>query len=451
MEAITQLTQQLGPWGYLIIYTVVMLECQPLLGLFMPGETLVVASGFLARNGVFDLKILIPVIAAGAIIGDTIGFELGRRLGRGWLQHYGHWFGVRETHLAKVDRYFLQHGGKSVFLSHFLHLLRALMPFMAGASGMRYIRFASYNTLGCILWAVIFAVLGYLFGQSWELIHHWAGRAGAVLGALLLLIIVLGSIWSWIVRNEADLWRRWLVFLRRPRVANFLRRTNSLVESLCRKLTPPGYLTFHLVAGALFIIAFTWCFGAFSSYGTSHHYLLALDHKILSWFEEHATRPLINLATRVAYFGSSTILTIASLLTGLVLALRRSWDRVLLLTLAMGGGAVLCVFLRVSHWPLPSLEDTFAILPSERFPSWHAMGSTLFCGFITAIVGASVKELRWRALTFLIAVVIVLLIALTRIYLGAHYLTDVVGAIAAGLAWLVWCQLGVLLMRRANS
>jgi len=448
MESIIGFTQGLGAWGYLIVYMVVMLECQPLLGLFMPGETLVIASGFLARSGAFNLKLLIPVVAAAAVIGDTIGFELGRRLGRGWLQHYGHWFGVRETHLVKVEGYFTRHGGKSVFFSHFLHLLRALMPFMAGASGMRYIRFAVYNTLGCFLWATIFTVLGYLFGQSWELIHHWAGRAAALLGALVLLLIALGSIWSWVVRNEADLWRRWLLFLQRPRVASFLERVNSRVAFLCHKLTRAGYLAVHLAVGASFIIAFTWCFGAISSNATSHHYLLVADHNILSWFQEHSTQPLVDLATRVAYFGSSLALTIGSLVAGFVLALRRSWDRVLLLILAMCGGAILCILLRISHWPLPLLEDPFALLPSERFPSWHVMGSTLFCGFITAMVGASVKELRWRALTLLIAVVIVLLIALTRIYVGAHYLTDVLGAIAAGLAWLIWSQLGVALIQR---
>ena len=185
VDYVADIARQLGPWAYLIVYLVVMLECQPLLGLFMPGETLVVASGFLAREGVFDLKVLIAVVAAAAVIGDTIGYELGRRLGRGWLQHYGHWFGVREKHLAKVDAFFLRHGGKSVFFSHFLHLLRALMPFMAGAGRVPYLRFAFYNTLGCVLWATIFVVLGYFFGQSWELLHRWAGRAGAVLGAFV--------------------------------------------------------------------------------------------------------------------------------------------------------------------------------------------------------------------------------------------------------------------------
>jgi undecaprenyl-diphosphatase len=446
---IIDFARQLGPWGYVIVYLVVMFECQPLLGLFMPGETLVVASGFLARGGAFDLKVLIPVVALAAVVGDSIGFELGRRLGRGWLQYYGHWFGVRDTHLAKVDGYFLRHGGKSVFFSHFLHLLRALMPFMAGASGMPYLRFVFYNTLGCILWASTFAVLGYFFGQSWELLHRWAGRAGAVLGALLLLILILGSMWGYVVRNELELRRRWQRFLQRPRVADLLRQVNGQVDFLCRKLTPTGYLALHLVAGASFIIAFTWCFGAIASNASSHHYLLALDHKILSWFSEHATRSLIDFATRVAYFGSSPSLAVASLVTAVILISRKSWDHLLLLFLTMVGGALLCFLLRISHWPLPLLEDSFAILPSERFPSWHAMGSTLFCGFIAALVGAAVIELRWRALTLFVAAVIVLLIALTRIYVGSHYVTDVVGAIAAGLAWLIWCQLGVELMQRA--
>ena len=209
VDYVADIARQLGPWAYLIVYLVVMLECQPLLGLFMPGETLVVASGFLAREGVFDLKILIVVIAAAAVIGDTIGYELGRRLGRGWLQHYGHWFGVRENHLARVDAFFVRHGGKSVFFSHFLHLLRALMPFMAGAGRVPYLRFAFYNTLGCILWATIFVVLGYFFGQSWELLHRWAGRAGAVLGAFVFFLLALGWIWGWIARNEMELWKRW--------------------------------------------------------------------------------------------------------------------------------------------------------------------------------------------------------------------------------------------------
>jgi membrane protein DedA with SNARE-associated domain/membrane-associated phospholipid phosphatase len=448
VDYIADIARQLGPWAYLIIYLVVMLECQPLLGLFMPGETLVVASGFLAREGVFDLKILIIVIAAAAVIGDSIGYELGRRLGRGWLQYYGHWFGVRERHLERVDAFFIRHGGKSVFFSHFLHLLRALMPFMAGASRLPYLRFVFYNTLGCVLWATIFVVLGYFFGHSWELIHRWAGRAGAVLGAFFLFLLALGWIWGWVARNEMELRRRWRIFLQRPRIARLEARLGQRIGFLCKQLTPAGYLALHVALGVFAIVLVSWSFGAIAATAEHHRYLLALDHKISFWFQEHSTRPLIDLAENLSRFGSPNVLAIVSIATGVFLLWRRSWYRLLLLVVAMGGGAVLCALLRIFHWSLPLPENPLAILPSNMFPSWHAMGSILFYGLLAVFIGASLNALRWRALTFLASCAVVLLIALTRIYVGAHYVTDVIGAIAAGLVWLIWSQIGVALMRR---
>ena len=322
------------------------------------------------------------------------------------------------------------------------------MPFMAGAGRVPYLRFAFYNTLGCILWATIFVVLGYFFGQSWELLHRWAGRAGAVLGAFVLFLLALGWIWGWIARNEMELRMRWSTFLQRPRVAGLSTRVTQRVDLLCKRLTPAGYLALHLVAGAFVIILVSWSFGAIASNAEGHHYLLAADHKIFSWFQEHSTRPLIHFAASVSRFGSATVLTIASFATSLFLLWRRSWHRLLMLLLAVGGGGALCVLLRIFHWTLPLPENPFAALPSDTFPSWHAMGSILFYGLLAVFIGAGLKALRWRALTFFIACVVVLLIALTRIYLGAHYVTDVIGAIVAGLAWLVWLQIGVALMRR---
>jgi membrane protein DedA with SNARE-associated domain len=120
-------------------------------------------AGFLAGRGVFDLDVLIVTIAAAAIIGDSIGYELGRHLGRNWLLRYGRWIGVSQSHLEKVDRYFQLHGGKSVFFSHFMHLLRGLMSFLAGSSRMRYPPFLFFNGLAvscgqpCSRYRAIFA------------------------------------------------------------------------------------------------------------------------------------------------------------------------------------------------------------------------------------------------------------------------------------------------------
>ena len=202
IEYFVDLASRAGHCGYLILFIIVVLECQALLGFFMPGESLVLMSGFLAGRGVFHLEALIGIVAVAAIVGDGIGFELGRKLGRDWLLRYGKWFGVRESALKKTEIYFERHGGKSVFFSHFLHLLRALMPFIAGASRMRYWRFLVPNAIGCLLWASVFTLLGYFFGENWDLLEKWIGRAGAVLGGLIVLIIAF--VWSrrWTVRES---------------------------------------------------------------------------------------------------------------------------------------------------------------------------------------------------------------------------------------------------------
>src|SRR5882757_3894683 len=118
LDYVLSLVERLGPWGFVIIFLIVMLECQPGLGFFMPAESLVVTAGFFASQGHFEIEALIAGVAAGAILGDTIGFELGVKLGRDWLLDHGGRFGIREEHVARVDDYFVRHGGKSVFLGH---------------------------------------------------------------------------------------------------------------------------------------------------------------------------------------------------------------------------------------------------------------------------------------------------------------------------------------------
>ena len=195
LEYIVYFVERVGYWGYFVIFFVVMLECQALLGLFMPGESLVLVSGFLAAQGVFDLEVLILVIFAAAVVGDSIGYELGRQLGRSWLEQHGPRFGLPRQRLDQIERFFVGHGGKSVFASHFMHIGRALTPFLAGSSHMPYLRFFVYNALGCALWAVTFALLGYFLGESWHVVEKWMGRASAILAGLLLLF--LGFIWLW--------------------------------------------------------------------------------------------------------------------------------------------------------------------------------------------------------------------------------------------------------------
>jgi len=164
-------------------------------GLLVPGESLVLVSGFLASRGFFAVGDLIVVVALGAILGDSLGYELGRRLGRPWLLRVGRWVGLRASHLERSEAFFARYGGPTVLLGRFIGFLRALAPFIAGASRMPYRQFLGYNMLGGILWAVGCVWLGYGLGASWQVAERWLGRASTMVGGALALLGVLAWLW----------------------------------------------------------------------------------------------------------------------------------------------------------------------------------------------------------------------------------------------------------------
>ncbi len=179
----------IGHGAYLAIFLVVSLESAACLGFFMPGETVVFLGGFLASQGVLDLKLLIPLVTVAAVLGDSIGYELGRLLQKSWLLRYGRWLGLREERWKRIDDFFHRHGGKTVFLARFSAFFRILVPFFAGAVRLSYFRFLLFNVLGGVVWAAGSVMIGYLAGESWRAIEHWIGR-----GALIVAIVIVGVI-----------------------------------------------------------------------------------------------------------------------------------------------------------------------------------------------------------------------------------------------------------------
>ena len=188
----------LGHWAYVVIFLAVCLESAAFLGFLIPAEMLVLLGGFLAAQGILKLPELMILVALGAVIGDSIGYELGRGLGRVWLLRIGRPLGFRRERMDRVDRFFARHGGKTVFFARFSAVFRILVPFTAGAARLAYLQFLFYNVLGGVIWAIVSVLAGYLAGESWLAVHHWLGRAGATAAALAGLLLL-----AWL------LWRRW--------------------------------------------------------------------------------------------------------------------------------------------------------------------------------------------------------------------------------------------------
>lgn len=177
-----------------MVFAGVTLESAALIGLLVPAETLVLAGGIAAAHGTLDAGDLSLLVVMGAMLGDTIGSLVGRQTSRIRVLSLGRWVGLRSSHLEHVDDLLSRHGGKVIILSRFVHLMRALTPFTAGASRMRYRDFVRFDALGASIWGVCFVSLGYFLGASWMAAERWTGRATEVLVGFVALLVVVSSI-----------------------------------------------------------------------------------------------------------------------------------------------------------------------------------------------------------------------------------------------------------------
>jgi membrane-associated protein len=184
-------SSSLGQWAYLAVPALAFLETAAFVGLLVPGETAVVVGGVVAERGDVALAAMIALVWVGAVTGDLVSFALGRRLGRPFLDSHGERLRIRPEHVERVERFFGRYGGRAVVVGRFVGILRALTPFVAGASRLPLRRFLPYSLVGALAWASTFTVVGYAFASSFESAGETAAHialAGAVLAAVALVV-----------------------------------------------------------------------------------------------------------------------------------------------------------------------------------------------------------------------------------------------------------------------
>jgi membrane protein DedA with SNARE-associated domain len=195
MDAIRNVPPALA---YSIIALLVFGEAAFFVGFVLPGETAVLLGGFLASQGHLDIVTLIVLVVVSAVLGDTVGYEVGKHLGPRVLR-----LGVFQKRQDRIDRtqdMLRRRGGPAVFLGRWTAFLRAVMPGIAGLSRMPYRVFLFWNALGGIIWGVTFSLVGYFAGASYDKVASTIGKGSAV----VLALVVIAALVAWHVRRRGQ-------------------------------------------------------------------------------------------------------------------------------------------------------------------------------------------------------------------------------------------------------
>lgn len=158
-----ELISQYGIWTHLILFLVVFCETGLVVTPFLPGDSLLFAAGTFAALGALDLWLIVVLLIAAAIIGDTVNYWIGAYIGprafRGDIRF------LRKEYLDRTHAFYAKHGGKTIILARFVPIIRTFAPFVAGVGAMSYPTFITYNIVGAILWVGMFVLGGYFFGN----------------------------------------------------------------------------------------------------------------------------------------------------------------------------------------------------------------------------------------------------------------------------------------------
>lgn len=185
-----------GTWTLALLFLVIFIETGVVVMPFLPGDSLIFAAGAFAARGAFSPWTLLVVLSAAAILGDTVNYWIGNRVGARAYSGEVRW--LKKEHLERTHNFFEKYGGKAIFLARFVPIVRTFAPFVAGVSRMPYGFFLRWNVIGGITWVGIFTMLGYFFGN----IPFVQKNFELVIVAIVVISVIPAVFEAWKARRE---------------------------------------------------------------------------------------------------------------------------------------------------------------------------------------------------------------------------------------------------------
>jgi len=419
-----------------VVFLIALSDSLILVGAIVPALPLLIGVGVMIGLGELSGPYAVVCAALGAFIGDGVSFWVGRRWG---TQLRGHWpFSKYPQLLERGERLFRRNSLKAIFVARYVGPIRPFVPAVAGMAHMPLRRYLPASAAAGLSWAVVFLLPGWALGQAYDAVAAVAGRLAVVVALLLVMLALIWAVvlysYRWFAAHADALLARGLTWSRAHPV---LGRYSAAVFDPRRRET----VSLAVLAVALLVLA--WVLFGFMALVVGHGKPLALDLWLFELMHSLrnplADRPLAALAA----IGDADVLAPAALAVLGYLAWRRRW-------LAAGHWLAAIAFgLALTAWlgAVIDIPKPHTVASGFGFPSIAVTMTTIIFGFFAVLISRELPG-RDRVWPYLVAGVVVTIIGFARVYLGAHWLSDVVGGTLLGVVWLL--ILGVAYRRRTT-
>jgi len=425
----------------LIVFLIPALEASVFLGFVFPGEIAVLLGGVLASQGKFPVWVAVLAAVLGAIVGDSIGYEVGKRWGDRLVHaSFGRVPIIRrelDRHLADAREYVRKRGPHAVLAGRFTAALRVLVPGLSGMAELPYPTFLLFNAIGAVIWGTTFVLLGYFAGAAWHRVAADASRVGLGLLALVLIGLITVRVLHAIREHGTALADR--LASRRPAIW-FRERYPRVSAWLAGRVgaSPRGFrLSLAVVGGALAL----WLFGGLTQDVVANDEAALRDPGITSWVIAHRVAWITEAMRAITWVGSVVVLIPLVVGVGVVFLVRSRTARPLVeLVVALGASIVTYNVVRaLVDRTRPPVQDWLVHASGSSFPSGHSADATAVFGMLLVILIAPSRSAP-RLLGGMALILVPLVVAASRVYLGVHWFTDVLAGVALG--WAIVALIG---------
>lgn len=415
--------------AYAAVFLLALSESIPVIGAVVPGTAIIVGLAALVPSGVLTLWPMLIWAFAGAIVGDGLSFWLGHHYHREILLR---WPLNRYPELiARSEAFFERHGGKSVFLARFTPGVRAFIPLVAGILRMPARRFYLANILSALVWAPSHILPGVFVGAYFSVAGAAAGRLAVLLVALIFILWVT----VWVVRHAL---RRGIPILlvNLERLRGWADTRDSWTSRQIRSLLDPAQKETKILAAlALLLVVAAWTFLGILEDVVSGDPLVRTDAAVYRILQDLRTPLGDSLMVGFTELGDTTVVIAIAVIVFLWLAWKRAWRTAAYWVAAIGGASAINTGIKVALHRARPTENLYSGWSVFSFPSGHSTENAVLYGFLAFLIARRIRP-TWGLPVALAAAILVALIAFSRLYLGAHWFSDVAGGLAFATAWL---------------